>query len=254
MHTVTPLRNGRCAIAGNHVFADGDSAERYEFALLVWLVEGPSGPCLVDCGLRHVDEMNRGAAHVLAEPINQRPEEDVRRQLGRYGRSPEDIEAIFVTHLHFDHVDNLDLFPNARIVVSERGLRAATSDPGWAGSWTPGKTLEGLTGAWKPRVVLTDDAEVLPGIRTVWLGGHSPCSQGVLVDTAAGQAFLAGDTIHRHENLEQMRPIGVYHDLDECREALDRVRAMGVTLMPGHDPRSLELHAEGFGRRSPCGG
>lgn len=247
MHTLTPLCNGRCVIAGHHVFADGDPAERYEFALLVWLIEGPSGPCLVDCGLRHVGEMNEGAAHVLAEPITQRPEEDVRQQLESHGRSPEDIQAILVTHLHFDHVDNLDLFPNARIVVSARGFREATKNPGWVGSWAPGKTLAGMTGPWQPRVVLTDDAEVLPGIRTVWLGGHSPCSQGVLVETVTGPVFLAGDTIHRHENLEQMRPIGVYHDLGECRAALERVRAMDVTVMAGHDPGALDLGVIGIG-------
>lgn len=229
------------------MFADGDPTERYDFALLVWLIEGPSGPCLVDCGTRHIDEMNEGAAHVLAEPITQRPEEDVLRQLARHGRSPEDIQAILVTHLHFDHVDNLDLFPCARIIVSARGFHEATKNPGWVGSWAPGKTLEGMTGPWRPRVVLTDDAEVLPGIRTVWLGGHSPCSQGVLVDTAAGQVLLAGDTIHRFENLEQMRPIGIYHSLDECRAALERVRAMNVTVMPGHDPRVLDAAAWGTG-------
>ncbi|MBD3177526.1 MAG: MBL fold metallo-hydrolase [Armatimonadia bacterium] len=247
MNTLTPLCNGRCAIAGNHLFHGGDPSERYDFALLVWLIEGPAGPCLVDAGLRHVDEMNEGAAHVLAEPITQRPEEDVRALLSARGLAPEDIRTVVVTHLHFDHVDNLDLFTEARIVVSERGFREATKNPGWAGSWAPGKTLEGLTGPWADRVTLTDNAEVLPGIGTVWLGGHSPCSQGVLVATERGDGFLTGDVIFRWENLEQGRPIGVFDDLPECEAALARIAEMDAAVLPGHDPRVLHRYPDGFG-------
>ena len=68
-YTIRPLLNGTCQVAGHHAYYQGDPEARYTFLLLVWLIEGPEGPMLVDTGLTHVDDMNQGAAHVLAEPI-----------------------------------------------------------------------------------------------------------------------------------------------------------------------------------------
>jgi glyoxylase-like metal-dependent hydrolase (beta-lactamase superfamily II) len=139
-YTIRPLLNGVCTIAGNHAFAGGDPEERYPYALLVWLVEGGPRPMLVDAGLCDVAEMNRGARHVLAEPITQSPEQRVEAQLAGFGYSPADVGAVFITHLHFDHVDELPRFENAGLYVSARGLAAATQNPGWQGSCTPWTT------------------------------------------------------------------------------------------------------------------
>ena len=64
-YTIRPLLNGTCQVAGHHAYYQGDPEARYTFLLLVWLIEGPEGPMLVDTGLTHVDDMNQGAAHVL---------------------------------------------------------------------------------------------------------------------------------------------------------------------------------------------
>ena len=64
-YTIRPLLNGTCQVAGHHAYYQGDPEARHTFLLLVWLIEGPQGPMLVDTGLTHVDEMNRGAAHLL---------------------------------------------------------------------------------------------------------------------------------------------------------------------------------------------
>lgn len=124
-YTIHALINGECQVAGHHAYYQGNPDERYRFLLIVWLIEGPQGPMLVDTGLFHVDDMNQGAAHVLAEPIVQTPAQDIRAQLKRHGYAPEDIRCVFITHLHFDHVDQLDLYSNARYVVSQRGLQEA---------------------------------------------------------------------------------------------------------------------------------
>ena len=66
-YTIRPLLNGECVIAGNDAFYEGDPSELYPYALMQWLIEGGECPMLVDAGLGDVEEMNRGAAHVLAE-------------------------------------------------------------------------------------------------------------------------------------------------------------------------------------------
>jgi len=244
-YTIRPLRNGECMIAGHHAFYEGNPDERYPFGLFVWLIEGGGKPILVDAGLSDVAEMNRGAAHVLAKPIIQPRQETTLEQLNRHGYRPEDIGYVFITHLHFDHVDQLDLYTNAEIVVSARGLAAATANPGWVGSWAPGKTLEGLTNTWKDRVIAVDDAEVVPGISVLWIGGHTPCSQAICVQTAQGEAILTGDTVSLLGNIEKQIPMGIHHDLDECRAALKKLAERKAIILPSHDPGVFDRFPEG---------
>ncbi len=88
-YRIYPLRNGICKIAGNHAFHGGDNAETYDFALYIWLIHDGDKPILVDAGLTNVVEMNRGAAHVLREPIT--PNEQACRQAMAKIRSLADI-------------------------------------------------------------------------------------------------------------------------------------------------------------------
>ncbi len=244
-YKIYPLKNGECMIAGNHAFYKGNRDERDPFVLWMWLIKGGETPMLVDAGLRDVDEMNRGAAHVLAKPITQAADETSEAQLEKHGLTPDDIGYVFITHLHFDHVDNLDLYKNAKIVVSKRGLDAATANPGWVGSWAPGKTLMGLTDTWKDRVIAVDDTEVLPGINVFWVGGHTPCSQMIKVETAEKSAILTGDTVFLQKNLERNIPIGVYDNIEECRAAMKSLANLDAIILPGHDANVFERFPEG---------
>ena len=49
--------------------------------------------------------------------------------LARFGVSADAIRDIVVTHLHYDHAGNLDLFPNARFHLQDREI---ASPPGAA--------------------------------------------------------------------------------------------------------------------------
>lgn len=245
-YRITALPNGRCKIAGHHAFYGGNPDETYEFMLYVWLIEGGPGPVLVEAGLGDVEEMNRGAAGVLRSPIVQSASERTEWILATQGVAPKDVEYIFITHLHFDHVDQLELYPNARIVVSKKGLDAATANPNWEGSWAPYKTLRGLTQDWKDRVIAVDNVEVLPGIRVQWTGGHSPCSQIVVARTSQGEAVFTGDTIPLFANYERGVPIGIYSDIDECYRAIDTVRTIGGIVLPSHEPAVLERYPGGI--------
>jgi len=116
-YRIYPLRNGVCKIAGNHAYHNGDNAETYEFTLFIWLILGGDKPMLVDAGISDISEMNRGAAHVLREPITQRQDETVRVQLGKFGLKPEDItiDAQLVT------VDERPV-PGAVLTLSQVGV------------------------------------------------------------------------------------------------------------------------------------
>jgi len=238
-YRIYPLRNGVCQIAGNHAFHGGNNAETYDYALYLWLILGGDKPMLVDAGLSDVAEMNRGAAHVLRQPITQAPHETSRAQLRKFGLTPADIGHLFITHLHFDHVDDLLLYTNATVYVGKKEWEGATKS---APTWGHGRILHEFSNnpQCKPRLVLVEDQEVLPGIESFWIGGHTPGSTAYRVKTAHGWAVLTGDTVSLLANLERNVPIGVFANLEQCSAAMQKIRAKADVVLPSHDPSTFD--------------
>lgn len=231
-YRIYPLPNGVCKIAGNHAFVGGNNADTYDYTLYVWLILGGDKPILVDAGLNNVAEMNRGAAHVLREPITQRPEESARAQLRKFGLRPEDIGYVLITHMHFDHVDGLDDFVNAKIYIGKKE---------W-GPWCDGRIMARFDHdpQWKARLIRVDSEEILPGIEAFWVGGHTPGSTAYRIHTAHGYAVLTGDTVSLLANIEKDVAVGVNDNLDECMAAMKRIREKADVILPSHDPRTSD--------------
>lgn len=238
-YRIYALRNGTCKIAGSHAFYQGDNAQTYEFALYIWLILGPDKPILVDAGLSDVEEMNRGAAHVLREPITQSKYESSRAQLRKFGLTPEDIGHVFITHLHFDHVDDLLNYKNAKVYIGKKEWEGATSA---APSWGHGRIMHEFinTPSCRQRLVLVEDQEILPGIESFWVGGHTPGSMAYRVNTAHGKIVLTGDTVSLLANIERNVPPGVFTDYKECMSAMKKIREKADIVLPSHDAGTLD--------------
>ncbi|MGQ9650651.1 MAG: N-acyl homoserine lactonase family protein [Phycisphaerae bacterium] len=236
-YRIYPLRNGRCEIAGHDAFEGGDPGQSHEYVLYVWLILGGDKPILVDAGLNDVAEMNRGAAAVLKKPITQEPTETVAAQLARFGLRPADIGHVFITHLHFDHVDGLDAFTNARIYIGKQEWQLATAND-CKGSWGHGRIMFMLRDKpeWNKRLVLVEDEEVLPGIESFFVGGHTLGSMAYRINTTHGRAVLAGDTVSLLANIEKDIPVGVRMDLEQCKAGMKKIRERADIILPSHDP------------------
>jgi glyoxylase-like metal-dependent hydrolase (beta-lactamase superfamily II) len=136
--------------------------------------------------------------------------------LSELGVTPEDISTIFITHAHFDHMGNIEDFPNAKFYLQERELEK------WV--WTmslerrfrwmmlgidPGDILRAVDLGRQGRLVLLDgDREnVLPGIDLhSAMDTHTWGSQYVrlrndLTSHSQNTWVFAGDLVYTHENL-----------------------------------------------------
>jgi len=240
MYRIYPLRNGVCKIAGNHAFHEGNNDETYDFALYIWLILGGDKPMLVDAGISDLEEMNRGAAHVLREPIAQNENESSIAQLRKFGLTPEDIGHVFITHLHFDHVDDLLQYKNAKVYIGKKEWEGATTI---APSWGHGRIMHEFLNnpQCRQRLVLVEDQQILPGIESFWIGGHTPGSMAYRINTVLGQAVLTGDTISLLGNFERKIPPGVFSNLEECRDTIEKVGAKADIVLPSHDPGTLKI-------------
>jgi N-acyl homoserine lactone hydrolase len=244
-YRIRAYRIGELVLRGNHAFDGGDPDQPVPYAMFVWLITGGERPILVDTGPKSIEEINRGLGDMCIEPVTQREGEDILAIMARAHVDPAEVGHVFFTHMHYDHVTNIDLFPSARIVADRAGYEEALRRLERGLCWVPGEVIFPMRDQWQDRLELVRDHEVLPGIRAFHVGGHTPCSMAISVRTRAGRAVITGDVASLYENIERDVPIGVYENRDEVMAAMRRIRAEADIVLPSHDPKVLERFPRG---------
>jgi glyoxylase-like metal-dependent hydrolase (beta-lactamase superfamily II) len=217
------------------LIAGADTARRMDIALMVWLVRRPDGRnVLVDAGFYRDKFVTRW------KPADYRKPSDAVRAAGL---RPEDITDVVVSHVHWDHLDGVDLFPNARVWVQREEYEHHVDSAGRVRDRMidslDAVMLAGLMKAGRVQLIDGDAQEVLPGL-TVYTGGkHTFASQYVGVDTPAGRVILASDNAYLYENLATRTPIAQTLDSASNRRAQERMFKLAASprlIVPGHDP------------------
>jgi N-acyl homoserine lactone hydrolase len=160
------------------------------------------------------------------------------RGLERRGIDPATVDTVVVSHSHWDHLQNVDLFPSAEIVVDAAELEYAAS-PAASDHATP--SWSGLL-IDRARVHLAVDGEELAsGVRVIRLPGHTPGSIGLVVETEQGVAVLAGDAVASASAAERAWCPNVFWDAGEADESVAKILELADLVYPGHD-RPFRLH------------
>jgi glyoxylase-like metal-dependent hydrolase (beta-lactamase superfamily II) len=218
-------------------YGEPDGEERLDY--FFYLLRHAGDTIVLDTGF-HPEAGERRGRTCLRAP---------RDALTDLGIDPSDVSRVIVSHLHYDHVGNLDLFPRARMYVPERELTFWTSDlarhPQFSRHVESATIAQLITLDRQNRVDRYDGTrELAPGIRAITVAGHSPGQQVFVVETAGEPIVLASDAAHFYEELEQDRPFGVVVNLVEMYEAYETLRELqrelGAVIVPGHDPAVTE--------------
>jgi hypothetical protein len=156
--------------------AGADAARRLDLAMMVWLLKGPDGRnVLVDAGFSPRDDlMTRWRPMDYSTPA---------QAVARFGVRPEDITDVIVSHIHWDHFDGVDLFPNARVWIQREEIEHHVDGEGGVLDRTIDATdaakLHAVRTAGRLSPVDGDGREIIPGV-TVHTGGkHTFQSQYV---------------------------------------------------------------------------
>lgn len=163
-----------------------------------WYVTDGTTGILVDSGMPGTDEMRR---RLNVEGEGGGPEALI-AALHEVGATPDSVRKLVLTHLHFDHAWNLDLFPGAQVVVQRDELIHAMDPVPTQRIYYFRETLAGLLGRKRPGgLLLVDgDLELLPGIELMKVPGHTPGIQAVVVSTERGKAALVSDCGDNYAN------------------------------------------------------
>jgi len=213
-----------------------DHARKLDIAMTIWLVRGNGRNILVDSGFYHPQFFKNFKVNDFVKPSD---------ALAPLKLKPEDITDIIITHLHWDHADGADLFPNSRIWIQKDELEYYAGEA-WETADTSGGidpddvlTLVKFNTQGRVSLVHGDAQEILPGI-TCYIGGrHTYQSQYVGVNTAAGTLILASDNMYLYENMEKHVPIAQTLDAASNLRAQVRMKRLAARpdlVIPGHDP------------------
>jgi glyoxylase-like metal-dependent hydrolase (beta-lactamase superfamily II) len=214
-----------------------DPGRKLDIAMTIWVLKGPDGrTVLVDAGFYRPPHVNGDR---VADYI--RPD----KALKPLGIMPDDITDVVVTHMHWDHVDGVDLFPKARVWIQKDEFEYYTRDARKPGGNqkdpAPDYVLAivKLNTDGRVRLVDGDAKDIIPGI-TVYTGGHHTfASQYVGVNTKAGRMVIASDNLNLNENLDKHVPIAQTFDAKANLDAQDRMKQLAASprlIIPGHDP------------------
>jgi glyoxylase-like metal-dependent hydrolase (beta-lactamase superfamily II) len=235
------LNNGTWTAPGTVIYSHAYG--RHDPVLIVqnfFLLTSSSNVVLVDTGLDNPESyLSASELARIGAPTGRSTAELLRE----HGVEPEDVDTLIFTHLHFDHYANARLFDRARLVVN-RNEFMHVMDPGSQRyaprCGFPREVFAWLVDeAWERLELVEGETAVLPGIRTIETGGHSPGHQIVLVQSRSGPVVIPGDEIYLYDNLEERIPIGYYYDFEKLTQAMDLLGALGGSLLPAHDP---EVH------------
>lgn len=215
------------------IFDDNHNAP-HPMDYFIWLLRNGERHILIDTGYDRAEGIRRNRP-VIEEPAS---------LLKRFGVSPETIDTVVVTHLHYDHAGSLDQFPNATFHLQQQEMSYATG-PCMCHDvlkmpYTGEHICSMVRHLFSGRVVFYDGSgQLAPGVELHLVGGHSRGLQCVRVKTARGWLVLASDASHYYENFLLAKPFPIVVDLQEMLSGFATLRSLAESLdhiIPGHDP------------------
>jgi len=200
----------------------------------VWLIRGEGREIVVDTGFSAAMAAKRGREHLRCPA-------DALRTLGCDASSVKDV---IITHLHYDHVGNFELFPSATLHLQELEMRYATGPYMCHECFRGAFEVEDVVGmvrrVYENRVRFhSGDAGLCPGVSLHLIGGHTMGLQVVRVSTRRGWVVLASDASHFYANMEQARPFPIVWSVADMVDGYAKLRALAESpahIIPGHDP------------------
>ena len=200
----------------------------------VWAIVGEGRTWVVDSGFGEVEAKARGR-QLLRSPAD---------GLRAVGVDPGAVADVIVTHMHYDHAGNLDLFPNANFHIQDRELNYCTgrcmTHPHLRGSFALADVEGMVRRVYSGRVAFHDgDVELAPGLSLHFIGGHTMGLQSVRVLTSRGHVVLASDAAHLYMHLDERRAFPVVYNVADMLDGHDTLRRLASSerhIVPGHDP------------------
>ena len=225
---------------GQNIILDGDPEALHPMDFFTWVLVSPQRTLVIDTGMSREKAQHHGL-RFLREPAD---------GLRALGIAPEAQTEVILTHMHYDHIGNVDQFPAARFLMQQAEMNFVTG-PDMRHYWfrrpyALDEVARLLGYLYDGRLTLHGaELEVAPGVSVHLVGGHTAGQEIVRVHTRRGWVVLASDALHYYEEYERTVPFTVAHNLSDMLNAHERIRALAESddhVIPAHDPLIMEKY------------
>ena len=240
-YQIFAIRYAHLARSARHNFIDGDLHDGpMPLDYFVWAIRDGERCWILDTGFDAAVAAQR--QRQLVRPVE--------AGLRAIGIEPGAVQDVIISHMHYDHAGNHDLFPAARYHLQDDEMAFCTGramcHPMMRAPFGAADVQAMVGRLFRDRVVFHDgDAELAPGLTLHKVGGHTRGLQVVRVRTARGWVVLASDAAHFYANWQQRRPFPIVENVAAYLEAFRRIEALADSprhIIPGHDPQVLSRY------------
>lgn len=230
---------GTIDVSDISVFSPGvDKDKKKVLTDSCYLVVHPKGTLMWDTGFS--DEMASLPDGKQVSPVfHVRLKKPLAAQLKEVGVAPESVIYLGLSHMHFDHIGNVGLFPKSTLLMQKEEYEAAFG-PDAAKFGNDSKTYPTL--AANPATQLSGDHDVF-GDGSVVIKralGHTPGHQVLFLKLKkTGNVLVSGDMAHFTSNWEHRRVPSFNFDKDRSvttmNEMADFMKKNKAKLWIQHD-------------------
>ncbi len=169
------------------------------------------------------------------------------RRLRERGIARTDVTDILLTHSHYDHVMNWNIFPNARVAISSDELDWSLTQP-IEGSLVAELHMRELAGSSQLRRIRPGE-EILPNINSLEMPGHTPHHLIFLIEDSEARLIVAGDAVKNRAELMSSRG-DLTMDAKVSGRSIAAVKTLweerpGTILIAGHDLPMMNVEGSG---------
>lgn len=207
----------------------------------VWVAISDSKTWVIDTGF------NQAAANKRKRTFLRCPSEGLKL----LGVDVSEIEDVVITHLHYDHVGNFDLFPKAKFHLQDSEMSYATgrymANSFFSGAYEEEQVVAMVRNAYAGRIEFHDgDVMLDDNISLHHVGGHTLGLQVVRLWTDSGWLVLASDASHYADNMNKGEPFPIVAEVTQMVDGWRRIKELAASprhIIPGHDPAVMEVYS-----------
>lgn len=187
-----------------------------ELAFSYIALKGEGHNILIDVGTNEEDSYTKKLSK-RDNVIDWQPPKEI---LKKIDMTPEEIDTVILTHAHYDHMDNMDAFPNANFYIQKEELL------GWINAAALPKKYDFINLAMNSNNLVTamekiknnsmhfidgEKNDFLPGISLKpAYNGHTFASQIVIIESNEEKWLAIGDLAYVRKNLTGLEHDGKY--------------------------------------------
>ncbi len=161
----------------------------------------------------------------------------------------EKVKYLVASHIHFDHISGVKLFPRATIFLQEKEFNFWMKNP--IAKRAPFfQVTDPVANAYLARLegkkrlqLIRGNKKILPGIELLLCPGHTIGLQTVAVNTEKGRAIVGSDAAHTFSSYRTDMPSAIITDMIAWMKSYDKIRAKASSIdliFPGHDLALLD--------------